>query len=116
MSKWCDIEADVLPTRLYRMLIDLVGRALSRQESLQDTIIHRMVYRMKVTALLPDQLVEEVKAHVKGQTLTESLTLALEEWLRLKKFAQLNEQIHREPLKFSKGFSAASTRKLNRHS
>jgi len=116
MSKWCDIEADVLPTRLYRMLIDLVGRALSRQESLQDTIIHRMVYRMKVTALLPDQLVEEVKAHAKGQTLTESLTLALEEWLRLKKIAQLNEQIHRKPLEFSKGFSAASTRKLNRHS
>lgn len=45
----------------------------------------RMVYRMKVTALLPDQLIEEVKAHAKGQMLTESLTLALEEWLRLKK-------------------------------
>lgn len=28
--------------------------------------MHRIVYRMKVTALLPDQLVEEVKAHAKG--------------------------------------------------
>ena len=74
------------------------------------------MYRMKVTALLPDQLVEEVKAHAKGQTLTESLILALEEWLRLKKIAQLNEQVHQQPLEFSKGFSTASTRKLNRRS
>ena len=65
--------------------------------NLQDTIINRIIYRMKVTALLPDQL-------------------ALEEWLRLKKIAQLNEQVHQQPLEFSKGFSAASTRKLNRRS
>lgn len=75
-----------------------------------------MIYRMKVTALLPDQLIEEVKAHAKGQTLTESLTLALEEWLRLKKISHLNEQVHRQPLEFSKNFSAGRTRTLNRRS
>lgn len=75
-----------------------------------------MMYRMKVTALLPDQLIEEVKAHAKGQTLTESLTLALEEWLRLKKISHLNEQVHRQPLEFSKGFSAGRSRALNRRS
>lgn len=91
-------------------------KSFSLPNNLQDTIIHRIIYRMKVTALLPDQLVEEVKAHAKGQTLTESLTLALEEWLRLKKIAQLNKQVHQQPLEFSKGFSAASTRKLNRRS
>lgn len=75
-----------------------------------------MIGRMKVTALLPDQLVEEVKAHAKGQTLTESLTLALEEWLRLKKIAQLNAQVQKQPIEFSKGFSAARLRTLNRRS
>jgi hypothetical protein len=85
-------------------------------EALHNTIVNRIMYRMKVTALLPDQLIEEVKAHAKGRTLTESLTLALEEWLRLKKIAQLNEQVHQQPLQFSKGFSAARTRNLNRRS
>ena len=81
---------------------------------LQDTIHDRMEYRMKVTVLLPDQLIEEVKAHAKGQTLTESLTLALEEWLRLKKISHLNEQVRQHPLEFSKRFSALRTRTLNR--
>ncbi|MCA9422471.1 MAG: hypothetical protein KC592_15735 [Nitrospira sp.] len=71
---------------------------------------------MKVTALLPDELVEEVKAHAKGQTLTESLTLALEEWLRLKKIARLNAQVQKQPIEFSKSFSAARLRSLNRRS
>ena len=75
-----------------------------------------MIGRMKVTALLPDQLIEDVKAHAKGQTLTESLTLALEEWLRLKKIAQLNAQVQKQPLEFAKGFSATRTRTLNRQS
>ena len=83
---------------------------------LRDRTSHRIVYRMKVTALLPDELVEEVKAHAKGQTLTESLTLALEEWLRLKKIAQLNAQVQKQPLEFSKGFSAARLRTVNRRS
>ncbi len=74
------------------------------------------MYRMKVTALLSDQLIEDVKAHAKGQTLTESLTLALEEWLRLKKISHLNEQVHQKPLEFSKGFSSTRTRALNRRS
>jgi hypothetical protein len=71
---------------------------------------------MKVTALLPDQLIEDVKAHAKGQTLTESLTLALEEWIRMKKISHLNEQVQKQPLEFSKGFSSARTRTLNRRS
>jgi len=83
-------------------------------DNLQDTIAYRMMCRMKVTALLPDQLIEEVKAHAKGKTLTESLTLALEEWLRLKKISHLNEQVQQHPLEFSKGFSATRARALDR--
>ncbi len=71
---------------------------------------------MKVTGSLPDQLIEEVRAHAKGQTLTESLTLALEDWLRLKKISCLNEQVQRQPLEFSKNFSAGRTRALKQRS
>lgn len=83
---------------------------------MQDQIHHRIIDRMKVTALLPDKLVEEVKAHAKGQTLTESLTLALEEWLRLRKLAKLTSEVQDRPLEFSKGFTASRIRKLNRQS
>ncbi len=71
---------------------------------------------MKVTALLPDQLVSQVKAHAKGKTLTESLTIALREWLQLKKIAQLNQDVKDRPLEFQKGFSSAKVRGLSRKS
>ena len=92
------------------------GRSRLFLDDLSDAIGDRIVYRMKVTALLPDQLIEEIKAYAKGRTLTESLTLALEEWLRLKKISRLNEQVRQQPLEFSKGFSATGARTLNRRS
>lgn len=74
------------------------------------------MYRMKVTALLPDQLVSQIKTHANGKTLTESLTIALQEWLQLKKIAKLNQQIEKKPLEFEKGFTAGKVRALNRRS
>ncbi|WP_447969772.1 DUF2191 domain-containing protein [Nitrospira sp. M1] len=71
---------------------------------------------MKVTTFLPDQLVSEVKIHAKGKTLTESLTIALQEWLQQKKIAKLNQQIEKKPLEFEKGFTAEKVRSLNRQS
>lgn len=69
---------------------------------------------MKVTALLPDQLVSQIKRYAKGKTLTESLTIALQEWLQLKKVTKLNQQIEHNPLEFERGFSAEKVRGLNR--
>ena len=71
---------------------------------------------MKVTALLPDQLVSQVKTYAKGKTLTESLTIALQEWLQLKKVAKLNQQVEKKPLEFEKGFTAEKVRTLSRRS
>ncbi len=73
-----------------------------------------MVYRMKVTALLPDQLISEIKTYAKGKTLTESLTIALEEWLQLKKIVMLNKQVQNKPLEFQKDFNATTVRNLSR--
>ena len=70
--------------------------------------------RMKVTALLSDQLISQVKTYAKGKTLTESLTIALQQWLQLKKVTKLNQQVMHNPLEFEKGFSAEKVRGLNR--
>lgn len=79
-----------------------------------NTLHDRIVYRMKVTALLPDQLISEIKTYAKGKTLTESLTIALEEWLQHKKIVMLNKQVQNTPLEFQKDFNATTVRNLSR--
>ena len=69
---------------------------------------------MKVTALIPDELVNDVKRFAGGKNLTESLVTALEEWLSLKKVHALNDEVSKKPLQFSKDFSAAKVREVNR--
>lgn len=36
---------------------------------------------MKVTALIPDELVQEVRELTQGKNITESLTIALNQWV-----------------------------------
>ncbi len=69
---------------------------------------------MKVTALIPDNLVKEVKQYAGGKNITESLITALEEWLALKKIQFLNEAVMKQPLQFSEDFSAVKNREINR--
>lgn len=76
--------------------------------------MHRIIHRMKVTALLPDEVVREVSQTAHGKNLTESLVIALKEWLALKKLSRLNEKIIKQPLKFQADFSAEKIRSLNR--
>ena len=69
---------------------------------------------MKVTALIPDALVEDVKKLSKGKNITDSIVIALREWIALQKIKTINQKIRKSPLKFSPGFSAESVRALNR--
>lgn len=71
---------------------------------------------MKVTALLPDKLVQEVQGFAKGKNLTESLVKALSEWNQQQKIRDLNDSIYSRPLSFSKKFTARRVRALNRKS
>lgn len=73
-----------------------------------------MIDRMKVTALIPDKLVQTVKAKTHGKNITDALVIALKEWLALKQVIALNDRIARHPLRFSKGFSASKVRLANR--
>ena len=69
---------------------------------------------MKVTALVPDDLVARVRELTGGETITESLIKALSDWAAVQEIKTLNRRIAARPLEFKKGFTAASVRKINR--
>ncbi len=77
-------------------------------------MIYRIVCIMKVTALIPDNLIQEVKEYTKGKNITESLIKALSEWIKMQKIKELNATISSKPLKFRKNFSPQKTRMVNR--
>jgi len=69
---------------------------------------------MKVTAIIPDKLVDEVKEFTRGKNITQSLITALQEWVELRHIKELNRSIAQEPLEFQEGFSGRSIREINR--
>jgi hypothetical protein len=70
---------------------------------------------MKVTALIPDDLIIEVKHYAGGKNLTESLISAHKEWVSQRKIKELNKQLKKKPLQFMDDFSADTIRSINRN-
>jgi len=68
---------------------------------------------MKVTAIIPDDLIHDVKAFTKGKNITESLVIALEDWLYHKRIEELNNRLSKDPVEFEEGFNAEKIRSLN---
>jgi len=81
---------------------------------LQYTIIYRILYRMKVTAILPDELVFEVKELAEGRTITEGLLIALKEWTAMQRLKALNAEVSDKPLEFNDNFDPQDNRERNR--
>jgi hypothetical protein len=71
---------------------------------------------MKVTALIPDDLINTVQELAHGKNLTESLVKALQDWSSTQNLKKLTLKVKKRPLKFSKTFSAEKIRSLNRNS
>lgn len=72
------------------------------------------MYHMKVTAILPDELISDVKELTGGKNITDSIEKALSEWIKLAKLKKLNQMVMNSPLVFSDGFTAEKVRKMNR--
>jgi hypothetical protein len=71
---------------------------------------------VKVTAILPDEMVEDVKAFSGGKNITDSLIRALNDWLYLKRIEKLNDRLSNSPVTFEEGYSAEKVRNFsNRH-
>lgn len=67
---------------------------------------------MKVTAIIEDNILKDAMKYSKASTITETLKLALNEYVRLRKLKELSEIVKNEPLEFS--LSADEIRNLNR--
>lgn len=70
---------------------------------------------MKVTALIPDELVDEVKKISGGKNITESIIIALRFYLNAKRLDKTLELLEKEPLQFNEDFTAYGIRKVNRN-
>lgn len=68
---------------------------------------------MKVTAIIPDEIILDVQKFTEGKNITDSLIKALNDWLYSKRIEFLNEKVAENPVKFKEGFTAEGIRKLN---
>lgn len=94
------------------------GTINKNYEDIIDQIIvslYRIIYRiiMKVTAIIPDEIIKDVQSYTQGKNITDSLIKALQDWLYKKRIEKLNREIGKKPLQFADGFSAEKIRKLS---
>jgi len=66
---------------------------------------------MKVTAILADELVKDVKAYTRSSTITEAITIALKDWVDIYNVKELNKQIKQTPIFIDNG---QKIREINR--
>ena len=76
-----------------------------------NTIDYRIFNRMKVTAIIADELVNNVKAYTRSPTVTEAITIALKDWVDIHNIKELNKQIMQNPINIKNG---QNIREINR--
>ena len=69
---------------------------------------------MKLSALIPDELMAQVQKYSQGATKTECVILALQEWVSIKELKKLNVKLKKKPLEFAAGYDAKKIRQINR--
>ncbi|MDR1287608.1 MAG: hypothetical protein LBK08_08380 [Treponema sp.] len=66
---------------------------------------------MKVTAIIADDLINDVKAYTQSSTVTEAITIALKDWIDIYNIKELNKKIAQKPLFLENG---QKIREINR--
>jgi hypothetical protein len=66
---------------------------------------------MKVTAIIADELVNDIKAYTQSATVTEAITVALRDWIEMYNIRKLNRQITQKPIVIHNG---EKIREINR--
>ena len=84
---------------------------VSMNMHLTNTMIYRIIYRMKVTAIIDDDLVNNVKVYTRSSTVTEAITIALKDWLDNYNIKELNKKISQNPIYIENG---QQIREINR--
>ena len=67
---------------------------------------------MKVTALIPDELVRETQSISKAKNITEAMIIALNTYISIQKLKAMGESVNANPLKFK--HTAEEIREVNR--
>ena len=70
-----------------------------------------MFYRMKVTAIIADDLVNNVMTYTRSRTVTGAITIALKDWLDIYNIKELNKEVASNPILIKNGHKI---RKINR--
>jgi hypothetical protein len=78
------------------------------------SLLYKLKNLMKVTAIIPDELVKDLKRITKGTNINESIIIALQSFAAKQKLLEVMEKVRKEPLVFQEGFTAAKVRKTNR--
>ena len=78
-----------------------------------DTILFRIINRMKVTAIIDDSLINDVKMLTKSSTITEAITIALKDWIDLYKIKELNKRISEMPILIEHGKRIRQVNRIN---
>jgi hypothetical protein len=73
---------------------------------------YHIMYRMKVTAIIADELIYEVKEHTHCSTVTEAITVALKDWIDLYNIKELNKKIAENPIDITSGKQIRETNRL----
>ena len=50
---------------------------------------------MKVTAIIPDDMINDIRKYTGGKNITDSLIKALEDWLYARRLQELKEKLAR---------------------
>ena len=67
---------------------------------------------MKVTAIIADELVNNVKAYTRSATVTEAITIALKDWVDINTIKELNKQIKQNPIHIKNGQNIRKTNRI----
>lgn len=62
-----------------------ISKVLEYKKNSNNTIWYRLINRMKLTALIPDNLIEKVREYTQGKDITEPLIKALAQWIQTQK-------------------------------
>jgi hypothetical protein len=58
---------------------------------------------MKVTAIIADELISNVKEYTQSSTVTEAITIVLKDWIDMYHIKELNQKINKNPINIRNG-------------
>ena len=61
---------------------------------------------MKITALVPEELIQDVKKYSGGKNITESIIIALNDYINRQRIKKSVQKIKKNPIEFVVEFSA----------